>query len=278
MVFKSLRNIMITPKTNYALSVGMSDLGRMTMLGEIYMPYCEKFLIENGLKDGLNIADIGCGPGNTSLWLSRQVGKPGKILAIDNSDEQLSILENKILDNNIFNIKTLKHDIYQIDQLKEQFDLIFCRFLFVHLRDPLKIIAKLYSLLKPDGQLILAELDNSTWFSYPPHHALQQDTQLLLEVGNKKRSDFSIGPKLYGYLRQSDFHSVNVKIEQPVLEDKYRNYLMIKSMAWDPTYLDLKLTTKLDSENRIRQLQELGGNQDYLLVGAKMYLVSGKKS
>jgi ubiquinone/menaquinone biosynthesis C-methylase UbiE len=88
----------MTTNNDYALSVGISDLERMTMLGETYMPYCAEFLIENGLKQGLNIADISCGPGNTSLWLSQQVGMKGKVLAIDNSDAQLNILRKKILD------------------------------------------------------------------------------------------------------------------------------------------------------------------------------------
>jgi len=262
---------------NYALPVGMSDLDRMTMLSEIYMPYCAKFLIENGLKPGLNIADIGCGPGNTSLWLSQQVGATGKVLAIDNSDLQLNILEKKIVDNNISNIRILNHDIYQIEQVKEHFDLIFCRFLFVHLMEPLEIIEKLYNLLNPGGYLILAELDNSTWFSYPLHSALQKDTELLCEVGKKKGSDFTIGPKLYGYVRQNKFNCISVKIEQPILVDQYRNYLMIKSIAWNATYLNLKLTSKAESEKRISQLQVLGNNQEYLLAGAKMYLVAGKK-
>jgi hypothetical protein len=51
----------------------------------------------------------------------------------------------------------------------------------------------------------------------------------------------------------------------------------MKSIAWDATYLDLKLTSKTESEHRIRQLQVRGNNHDYLLAGAKMYLVAGKK-
>lgn len=272
----NLRKTMNVDK-DYKLSVGLSDLERMTMLGEIYMPYCSEFLMRNGLKQGLNVADIGCGPGNTSLWLSNQVGATGKVLAIDNSDAQLAILEKKILDYTISNIMTLNHDIYQIEQIKERFDLIFYRFLFVHLVEPLKIIEKLHKLLNPGGHLILAELDNATWFSYPLHSALQHDTKLLCAVGNKKGSDFSIGPKLYGYLHQNKFSSIQVEIEQPVLVGKYRNYLMMKSVAWDTTYVDLNLSSKSESENRIKQLQELGNNQDYLLAGAKMYLVAGKK-
>src|SRR3990167_10994470 len=114
-------------KGNYSLPVGESDLERMTMLGSIYDPFCYDFLFENGLKSGLKIADVGCGPGNTTLWLAEQVGITGKIIGIDNNDEQLSILKKKISEKNIVNISTYKTDIYEIDQIKESFDIIFCR-------------------------------------------------------------------------------------------------------------------------------------------------------
>lgn len=45
---------MSTNNANYSLSVGMNDLERMTILGEIYMPDCIDFLMNNGLKKGLN--------------------------------------------------------------------------------------------------------------------------------------------------------------------------------------------------------------------------------
>lgn len=87
---------MTTEQSKYALAVGGSDLKRMTLLGEIYMPYCQEFLINNGLAPGMNVADVGCGPGNVTLWLAQQVGTKGKVTGIDNSSEQLAILNERI--------------------------------------------------------------------------------------------------------------------------------------------------------------------------------------
>ncbi|HEX4044298.1 MAG TPA: methyltransferase domain-containing protein [Gammaproteobacteria bacterium] len=262
----------------YSLPVGKADLERMTMLGNLYMPYCTEFLLENGLRSGIKVADIGCGPGNTSLWLTDQVGEAGKVIAIDNSAEQLSILNNRILEKKIHNISTLHADIYQIDQMKEKFDLIFCRFLFIHLTNPLLAIKKLCMLLKPGGSLVIAELDNSTWSSYPENKALKKDTELLCNVGVQKGVDFCIGPKLYRYLREVNFNLLNVKIAQPILEGNNRNYLMLKSKAWANVYLEYNLVSSVDIQYLQKGLCEMINNPDYLLIGAKMFLVCAKNT
>lgn len=263
-------------KVKYSLSVGDSDLERMTMLGEIYMPYCIDFLFENGLKEGITIADVGCGPGNVSVWLADQVGVSGKVFSIDNSDEQLSILNRKILETQLQNVLIYKSDIYEIDKIQQRFDIIFCRFLLVHLAQPIVAIQKLQGLLKPGGRLILAELDNSTWYSYPSNNALENDINLLCDVTSNKGTDFCIGPKLYGYLRQEKFHSVHVKIAQPALFGKYRDYLILKFRSWARTYLEFKLISQAELEKMISQLYDLAQDQNNLLAGAKMYLVCGQ--
>ena len=262
----------------YSLPVGKADLDRMTILGNIYMPYCAEFLIENGLKSGLKVADVGCGPGNTSLWLAEQVGESGKVVAIDNSDEQLAILNNRISEGRIHNISTYKADIYEIDQMNEKFDLIFCRFLFIHLTNPLLAIKKLRTLLKPGGSLVIAELDNSTWSSYPESKALKKDTELLCDAGLRKGADFCIGPKLYGYLRKENFNLLNVKIAQPILVGDNRNYLMLKSNAWSSVYLEYNLASSADIQNMNKGLYEMIHNPDYLIMGAKMFLVCAKNA
>ena len=43
------------------------------------------------------------------------------------------------------NISTQQEDIYKIDQLNEKFDLIFCRFLFINLTNPMLAIEKLHT-------------------------------------------------------------------------------------------------------------------------------------
>lgn len=261
----------------YSLSVGESDLERMTMLGNIYMPFCADFLFENGLRPGLHVADVGCGPGNVSLWLADQVGATGRVIGIDNSDEQLAILNQRISEKHIHHVSTYKTDIYKLDQMIERFDLIFCRFLFIHLLQPLMAIQKLHELLKPGGCLIIGELDNSTWYSYPENTALQQDTALLCRIGTQKKTDFCIGPKLYGYLRQENFNSINVKIAQPVLDGKNRDYLILKCKAWANIYREYDFISQTDLQNLMSHLHELVDNHNYLLAGAKMYLACGRK-
>ena len=64
---------------NYMLPVGQKDFQRMSLLGSIYMPYNTQFLISNGLQPGMRFADIGCGPGNVTLWFAKEVGPSGLV-------------------------------------------------------------------------------------------------------------------------------------------------------------------------------------------------------
>ncbi len=43
-----------------------------------------------GVRQGMTVADIGCGQGGFTLSLAKTVGKKGKVLAVDISDEYLS--------------------------------------------------------------------------------------------------------------------------------------------------------------------------------------------
>lgn len=113
----------------YALDVGHSDLHRMTLLGNIYKPHNTRFILNCRLSNGMHVADIGCGPGNMSLWFAEKVGTTGSVMAIDNSDEQLSILSDQLTKHNISNVIPKNLDVYELsNQLGRQFDFVYCRF------------------------------------------------------------------------------------------------------------------------------------------------------
>ncbi|MBS0287894.1 MAG: methyltransferase domain-containing protein [Proteobacteria bacterium] len=267
------------PHLQYPLDVGQSDLERMTLLGSIYMPYNTAFILNNGLTEGMDVADIGCGPGIMSLWFSEQVGSSGKVVAIDNSDDQLNILRDQINKKHISNVITKNIDIFDLsNQINQQFDIIYCRFLMIHLQDPFKAIAHLQKFLKPQGCLIISELDNSTWECFPENEYLQKDIHLLIQTGKLRGSDYEIGKKLYSYFRKQNFRDIKVEVLQPVLENAQRKYLLSKNKAWGKRYLAHNLITEFELNTIYQNLEKLTQDQDTLLLGAKMFQVSGRNS
>ncbi len=260
----------------YALGVGQDDLNRMTMLGNIYQSDNFQFILNCGLTSGMHVADIGCGPGNMSLWFAEKVGPTGSVMAIDNSDAQLDIVKQQLAKHNISNIITRNLDVYESSKhFERQFDIVYCRFTMVHFHDPLQAMEQLQKILKPHGRLIVAELDNETWYSYPVNEYLKKDVNLLCKTGELRGIDMSLGKKLYSYFRKLHFNNIKVDIVQPVLESENREYMVNKLQAWGKRYIEHKLITELELNDLIDHIQQVVLDEDYLLVGAKMFQVSG---
>lgn len=64
----------------------------------------EKF----GLKKGMRIADVGCGPGYYTFRFSDIVGEAGKVYAIETNPRHLECLEQYVSDNSISNVEVVK--------------------------------------------------------------------------------------------------------------------------------------------------------------------------
>jgi len=262
----------------YALKVGVSDYDRLSLLSGIYLPANTQFLLDHGLIKGIRVADVGCGPGLISLWLSQQVGETGHVTAIDNNAEQLAILKEKIDTQQIKNISLEQVNIYELGEMGPKFNLIMCRFLLIHLTDPIKALRELYKTLLPGGKLIVADLDNLTWYSYPAHKILRKEAKLLNKAGKLRGIDFSIGPKLPSLLKKAGFNNIDVEIVQPVLKTpQQRNYLNMKIKIWGHLYLSNNLISTSELNDLSETMQKLVLDDNYLIAGARMFQVCGSK-
>lgn len=266
-------------KGNYLLQVGDEDFKRMNALSNIYMAYNTKFIMENGLKEGISVADVGCGPGFVSLWLADKVGLKGNVTAIDASVEQLTILEREISKQNIKNIKIKKHDIYQLSQINKKFDLIFCRLILGHLTNPILAVQELSKCLKLNGKLIISELDNQTWFSYPDNPYLKKEIELTCRAGKINGSEFTIGKKLFSLFNKAEFKDIYIEIAQPVLHNKeQREALILKAKYWGNIYLKNKLISEEERIELVNNIEILCNDYNSIIAGAQMFQVCGRKA
>lgn len=258
----------------YSLKVGQADLQRMTLLGRIYAPYNQAFILSQGLTSTMVVADIGCGPGNMTTWFAEKV-KDGRVFGIDQSAEQLAILEKKILSENLKNIVPRQMDIFHLEELGQQFDMIFCRWLFIHLHNHELALQQLRRVLKPDGKLIICDFDNSSWSSYPPHPAMIKSTELVLRLAKKNHIDPEFGPKIYSLLRKANFQQVKVEIVQPILDFEQRHYIAVRHQNMSQFYIENGFITADESIKLEQEIQDLIQDENLLVMGARMFQVCG---
>jgi SAM-dependent methyltransferase len=209
---------------------GSSGLGKLDYL---YNPTTQEFLLNSGLKVGMNALDIGCGSGVMTCWMASQVGNDGMVIGIENDINQLHAAKKRAEDSGIKNVRFELCSAYDIESLGNQFDFVYCRFVLHHLHETTKVIDKIYQVLKSGGIYAAEEGIVNYAFSYPFTSAWGNEENRLppvwtdVPVGNR---DPNIGVKLVTKMKRTGFKVSNANIIHPVLITREEKRLLLLGM------------------------------------------------
>jgi 2-polyprenyl-3-methyl-5-hydroxy-6-metoxy-1,4-benzoquinol methylase len=111
---------------------------------------------EISLSKDMAALDFGCGTGLLTLNLQPLVGT---ITGADSSPGMLAVLEEKIKDQGLTNIRTVLVDFEKGDRIVEKFNLIVCNMVLHHVPDTIALLRLSHEMLLPGGRLCLSDLD-----------------------------------------------------------------------------------------------------------------------
>ena len=123
---------------------------RDAMLGD----FAKMALVRADAQPGEHVIDVGCGCGETSLELARQVGPNGEVLAADVSAAVLSRATERLADLPWARTAQVDAATYPFDA--GETDLLFSRFGVMFFGDPVTAFTNLRRSLRPDGRLVFA--------------------------------------------------------------------------------------------------------------------------
>ena len=110
------------------------------------------------IKPGRNMEalDFGCGTGLVTLRLQPLVKT---ITGVDSSQGMLNVLESKVQEGNIKNVRTRFVDFEQGGKVDGKYNLIVSSMTLHHVPESAPLIQQLHDLLLPGGLLCVADLD-----------------------------------------------------------------------------------------------------------------------
>jgi SAM-dependent methyltransferase len=263
----------------YDYEVGKGGSQGLDLLDLSFNPTTMSFIKNFGLKAGMKVLDVGCGTGVMSRWLAQQVGELGKVIAIDNSENQLEAAKEASKDPKFKNIEYKLLSVYDILDLKEKFDLIYCRFVLHHVHSPRKAIKLFYEALNPGGIYVGEEGIISAAFAYPPsfawagyepklHPAKERD-------GEDRDGDF--GMKIYFYSKLAGFEIIACQLVQPVLWEKERKSLLLQGLKeFKKTALEQGMTEE-QWKKKYEETERLIADDNQIMAFYQSCQVAGKK-
>lgn len=171
----------------------------------------EKQAMWAGIQPNMRIADIGCGPGKTTYYLSRLIIPDGEAIGIDNSEERIAYAKRHYSSDNI---NFICRDIHEPLTDIGHFDFIWVRFVLEYYKSSsFAIVQKLSSILKPGGILCLIDLDLNSMNHYALPKNLEQSLNgMIQELEAKKDFDPYAGRKLYSFLYDLNFSHIDIDV------------------------------------------------------------------
>jgi SAM-dependent methyltransferase len=107
-----------------------------------------------GLREGWTCVDVGAGGGDVSVALAEIVGQDGRIYAVDSDPARRDEVAKAAAEYaQVVALTQAGEDL----TLPETVDLAFCRFLLLHVVDPLAVLARMAAAVRPGGWVVAQE-------------------------------------------------------------------------------------------------------------------------
>jgi len=152
--------------STYVLGHADAEVRRLLLQGRLYNDYTEHALRLAGLRPGMRVLDIGCGPGDVSLIAARLVGPSGSVLGVDAAPDMIELARARAAEQGLAAVHFRQAAIDTI-VLDEPVDAVVGRLILMHLPDPAATVAHLSEFVRPGGVLAFSENDITGTSSVP---------------------------------------------------------------------------------------------------------------
>jgi len=102
------------------------------------------------LRPGMQLLDVGCGPGAITLGLAQTVA-PGEVVGVDIQASQVDRARALAAERRITNARFEVADINRLPFPDGSFDAVFAHTVLMHLREPVRALEEMRRVLRPGG-------------------------------------------------------------------------------------------------------------------------------
>ena len=193
-----------------------------------------------GLKNGMDILDVGGGPGFYSEKLLENLPN-SNVTILDVDDKLLKIAQNRLSNSYYKNrVAFEKTSIYKTGLKDNTYEFVICRFVLQHLDKPVEAVREIYRILKPGGIIAMIDSDSGLMGISDPSFLIKSGRSFFQEIEKRARWNREIGRKLVKILRicgyeDLDFEAVTIHsdiigmkniLKIPKINDEQIKFLM----------------------------------------------------
>lgn len=161
------------------------------------------YLMEH-LTRGLNVLDVGSGPGTITADFARIVA-PGQVRGIDRSPKVVAAATALATENHLGNLSFGMGDIHALDVPDDSFDVVHAHQVLQHLTDPVAALREMRRVCKPGGIVAVRDADYHGMFWYPELPELDEWMALYQQVARHNQAEPDAGRRLLHWAHAAGF-------------------------------------------------------------------------
>ncbi|MGY1723904.1 methyltransferase domain-containing protein [Blastococcus sp. SYSU DS0533] len=158
------------------------------------------------LRPGLDLLDVGCGPGTITADLAARVA-PGRVLGLDLSADPLDEARAHAGRAGV-EVTFAVGDVYSLDLPDASFDVVHAHQVLQHLTDPVAALREMARVCRPGGLVAVRDVDYAatTWF--PADEGLDRWLALYQQVARRNEAEPDAGRRLLSWAHAAGLRDV----------------------------------------------------------------------
>ena len=149
------------------------------------------------LRPGLDLLDVGCGPGTITVDLAARVG-PGRVVGLDVSPDPLTEAR-AVADRADVEVTFEVGDVYALELDDDSFDVVHAHQVLQHLTDPVSALREMARVCRPGGVIAVRDVDYGAFVTYPADPGLDRWLDLYYRVARHNDGEPDAGRRLLSW-------------------------------------------------------------------------------
>jgi SAM-dependent methyltransferase len=159
------------------------------------------------LRPGMDLLDVGCGPGTITLDLARLVS-PGRVLGIDTAEAVVEAARGHAVQRADDTTRFEPGDVYGLQLPDDSFDVVHAHQVLQHLTDPVAALREMRRVCRPGGLVAVRDSDYATMTWFPPNSGLTDWLDLYHRVARGNGAEPDAGRALRSWALRAGFEDV----------------------------------------------------------------------
>jgi len=161
------------------------------------------------LRAGMDVLDVGCGPGTITLDLAALVG-PGRVVGLEPVDAPLEAARRAATTRDDRTTTFRLGDVQQLPFDDDSFDVVHAHQVLQHLGDPVGALREMLRVCRPGGIVAARDADYAAMAWYPAYPELDTWLATYRAIAHGNGAEPDAGRRLRAWARAADLPGVEI--------------------------------------------------------------------